>query len=569
MSDSKIGITFTGKDALSPVARGVRQTISGFKKDAASGFGIAAGISIFSAATKAFDFAGEALKAFADDQVSVARLTESLKQNAKAWDGNVAAVEAVIRSRMQLGFADDEQRNSLATTVAAIGNLTDALAIQRTAMDLARLKNIDLGQASDVLTKAYNGSSTALRKMGITLEAGTKGMEAINAVQERAAGQAKAYAATTQGAMQVSALAFDEFKESVGGALNDALQPFFKLVVDLTNQTPDLDSGLGRLTQAYRDQVDAMKAANEQAQGQTDIFAQIYGFFAPQDKAIHEFTGTLGNYAQILGVSRKELALFTEAGLTAGKTLPDLRTVLDNLVKTQVAERAKEVGYAWQTGMDAIESSTPPAVEAIRSIPKAATHAVTNMRETIKDGKQQIIEQFRDLAWQSKHPFAQVGYENWLEKRQAAAIEKMKQAVKDGNPAVVEQYRQLVLDIRDELTGLPGYSAGVAEDVMTELGSIGTTVTELMGYGTGGGNTNRPGRKRRRRKGKAQGGPVTAGQTYLVGEQGPELLVMGSTSGRVIPNGSTGNAPIVVNVDGQKLFEIMNRRLGRAVGMGV
>ena len=35
---------------------------------------------------------------------------------------------------------------------------------------------------------------------------------------------------------------------------------------------------------------------------------------------------------------------------------------------------------------------------------------------------------------------------------------------------------------------------------------------------------------------RAMGGPVTAGKTYLVGEQGPELLMMGSTPGHVIPN---------------------------------
>jgi hypothetical protein len=62
--------------------------------------------------------------------------------------------------------------------------------------------------------------------------------------------------------------------------------------------------------------------------------------------------------------------------------------------------------------------------------------------------------------------------------------------------------------------------------------------------------------------GRASGGPVLANQAYLVGERGPEVLVMGSQSGTIIPNGdlpmATGftrggdgaaaGSPVVINV---------------------
>jgi len=61
---------------------------------------------------------------------------------------------------------------------------------------------------------------------------------------------------------------------------------------------------------------------------------------------------------------------------------------------------------------------------------------------------------------------------------------------------------------------------------------------------------------------RAAGGPVTANKAYLVGERGPEVLVMGSQSGTIIPNGdlpmATGftrggdgaaaGSPVVINV---------------------
>lgn len=53
--------------------------------------------------------------------------------------------------------------------------------------------------------------------------------------------------------------------------------------------------------------------------------------------------------------------------------------------------------------------------------------------------------------------------------------------------------------------------------------------------------------------GRAVGGPVYAGQTYLVGEKGPELLRMGGSDGNIVPNHALaaaggGGAQIEVNV---------------------
>ena len=44
--------------------------------------------------------------------------------------------------------------------------------------------------------------------------------------------------------------------------------------------------------------------------------------------------------------------------------------------------------------------------------------------------------------------------------------------------------------------------------------------------------------------GRQHGGPVSAGQTYMVGERGPELFVP-KMSGTVLPAGQTGGGPTV------------------------
>ena len=143
------------------------------------------------------DALSDSIKAFNEDALSQKKLQTSLEANIEAWDGNTKAIEDLIASRMRLGFSDDAQRESLALIVAQVEDVNDALAIQRTAMDLARLKSMSLADASTLLAKAYLGSATGLQKMGIKLGKGVDGMEAIEAVQKRAAGQAEALSAFT------------------------------------------------------------------------------------------------------------------------------------------------------------------------------------------------------------------------------------------------------------------------------------------------------------------------------------------------------------------------------------
>jgi len=55
---------------------------------------------------------------------------------------------------------------------------------------------------------------------------------------------------------------------------------------------------------------------------------------------------------------------------------------------------------------------------------------------------------------------------------------------------------------------------------------------------------------------RANGGPVSAGGTYLVGERGPELLTMGARSGYVTPNSAMG-ATVNISVNGADPNEVV------------
>jgi tape measure domain-containing protein len=91
----------------------------------------------------------------------------------------------------------------------------------------------------------------------------------------------------------------------------------------------------------------------------------------------------------------------------------------------------------------------------------------------------------------------------------------------------------------------------------------------MSGTGTGGGLLGGLFKPR------ANGGPVTGGSTYLVGERGPELFVPGR-SGSIVPNdklGGGGSTSVVVNVDasGSKVEgnDQQGNQLGRVIAAAV
>ena len=58
--------------------------------------------------------------------------------------------------------------------------------------------------------------------------------------------------------------------------------------------------------------------------------------------------------------------------------------------------------------------------------------------------------------------------------------------------------------------------------------------------------------------GRALGGQVRGGESYVVGERGPEVLTMGSTGGKIIPNSAISNLPAsgIINNTANVTFSI-------------
>lgn len=558
MPDPNVNTVFTAQDKMSATVKKVRGELAGFQKSVG---GVKGAIPIFDrlgAATgglinpTTLAIGGvvalgagliDAAKAAAAEEVNVAKLGAALKANIAGWDGNTDAIEANIRAGERLAFSDDAQRESLALLVAATHDVTEAQKIQATAMDLARLKGISLEEASAALIKVEAGQFRALKGLGIVLKEGATRTEALAAVQEVAAGQAEAYAKTTTGATDRLANSFDNLQESVGRLVAPSLADAATSLANVADAADQAGSVLGDVT------VDG----------------------------VNPFTAGIAAAGDTLKFLLTPL-------LTVGDALGSLNAKTSDSV--QVLDRA-------QDGFGGLEDATKDTTRQFRR----AYDAADDLAGALEDVKQQSEDAAEAMAEAIYGPDILQGR---LAELEQSAIDTRRELKK------LSEKKDLTAEDRRELERLQGELAETQSDILstaTKLKMLGEPIPpgvinsinrmiarqdvyndkvqtainrwrRLLGLIESGGEITGPINVTGGPTPRASGGPVRPGQTYLVGERGPELLHMGmGNSGTVTPNAAIGGGgmvtvPIVLQLDGDVIYRSVERRLVRDLRTG-
>jgi hypothetical protein len=368
---------------------------------------------------------------------------------------------------------------------------------------------------------------------------------------------------------------FENMQAQVGKTLKDALTPLLGLIVDLANQTPNTTTAVGKLTQGYRDLIEQQKFANGEAEAQGDIFKDIYGIVAPQDKLISEFTATLGQHAKILGVSRKELALYTEAGLTYGDSLETIKGKLDTLVWEKMGEAMREVGlrYGRLAGQ-----ATRAGENIYGGLVQPVKKAMRDMFATATDAKAPWKAAMKALADAAKDPFR--GIDEWMDKKARKLVQNAQRRFRAGKGDTRAAARALayvmtnpilraLAETQEEIQALAN-AARIMNGITASIGGYRrngngpATGGGRGGGGRGGGGGGGGGGNGGGGGGGAHQGPPTGrnaagtsnwrGGWSWVGEEGPELMRL--PRGTAIKSnrdsqrmaGSGNNYSITVNV---------------------
>lgn len=168
----------------------------------------------------------DAVKAAMEDEKSVATLTQTLGNLGLAHNtsGVMAFVDALS---LESGVADDKLRPSLDRLVRSTGDVTKAQELLQLSLNISAGTGKDLESVSNSLARGFDGSTTALGKLGAGLSStllATGDMTKITAaLAQTFAGQAATAADTYQGKLDRLTISVNEAKEKIGYALVGAM----------------------------------------------------------------------------------------------------------------------------------------------------------------------------------------------------------------------------------------------------------------------------------------------------------------------------------------------------------
>jgi hypothetical protein len=188
-------------------------TLKRIGKSAAIGF---AGAAIV--AGKALWDMGEAAAA---DEASASQLARQLKNNTKATNDQIAAVEDwILATSLASGVADDDLRPALAKLATATGDVKKAQDLLTLGMNISAGTGKDLKTVTDALAKAQNGSLGGLSRLGVKIKDAAGETKTFAAIQDDLAKKFKGATAqaaeTTAGKMARLKVQMSETGEAIG-----------------------------------------------------------------------------------------------------------------------------------------------------------------------------------------------------------------------------------------------------------------------------------------------------------------------------------------------------------------
>jgi len=177
----------------------------------------------------------EGVKAAIADEKAQTQLALALENATGATQAQIAATEqSILQMSLATGVADDELRPALGRLVRSTGDITKAQDLLAIALDVSAATGKPVEAIANSLSKAYDGNTAALGKLGVGLSAAELKTMSFEQVQGRLSelfgGAAAANAETYAGKIARVQVAFDEAKETIGAALLPILDKLLQFI---------------------------------------------------------------------------------------------------------------------------------------------------------------------------------------------------------------------------------------------------------------------------------------------------------------------------------------------------
>jgi len=223
------------------------EKISAFGKKAAAAFAVAAAAAVAYGTKLAID----GVKAAIEDEQAQLRLANALKEATGATEGQIKATEDfILQTSLATGVADDQLRPAMQRLAVSTKDTEEAQKLLSLALDISKGSGKDLEQVAAALSRAHDGQSTALGRLGIGLSAAELKTMSFTDIQTKLSdlygGAAATNAETFQGKIDRLTVAFDEAKESLGTALLPFVEQFITFLSE--KGIPTLNGFIAGLT---------------------------------------------------------------------------------------------------------------------------------------------------------------------------------------------------------------------------------------------------------------------------------------------------------------------------------
>ena len=214
-------------------------------------FGKKAALAFAAAGAAIGAFAIASVKAAAEDEVGQKKLEETIRNTTTATAAQIAGIDKYVTAQsIATATTDDVIRPALSRLILATKDVTKAQELLSLAQEISVARNKPLEAVTNALGKAYEGSNTALGKLGIGIDAATLKTLTFDQTQQLLNqtfdGFIENQAETAAFKFQQISIAVDESKEAIGAALLPVVKELADFII--VSVVPAIESFVAGLT---------------------------------------------------------------------------------------------------------------------------------------------------------------------------------------------------------------------------------------------------------------------------------------------------------------------------------
>ena len=311
------------------------------------------------------DFFEESIGAALEASKTMVQVQVDVKNAGLSYDQLAPQIDAVAKKNELLGFTHEETALSIGKAILSTGNYSDAIKLNKLAMDLSVAKNMDLTSATTLLNQVMAGNTRVLKSYGISLDSASTSADALNIVQKMVGGSAEALSGTPAGSVRAMQAQWEGMREEIGSAFLPAITQVFNL---METHLPQIEEAIKTLVGIIQGSITVVE-----------------------------------DFATAFDILTSSISKNTEEDTRAAK---NRKALMDGIVSIfKPIDDARKANEAATKAQNDYNASTQKLVDAYNAVHKGAVITIEDLQKVGSDGRINMTllkEASKDLSDQTK-----------------------------------------------------------------------------------------------------------------------------------------------------------------------